>query len=75
MTKPIELPTADPISVGMSADRLARINPAMQAYVDAQKIPGAVTLVARHGKVVHFDSVGYQDVEQGVPWLKIPFFG
>ena len=45
-------------AVGMSAERLARIRPAMQAMVDARLIPGVETLVARRGVVVHHERVG-----------------
>lgn len=60
-------PTATPESVGMSSERLARITPIMQRFVDEGKLPCVVTLIARHGKVVHFEKVGYQDVENKVP--------
>jgi len=61
------LPMADPESVGMSSERLARIAPAMQQYIDDQLVPGVVTLVARKGKVVHFETHGYMDVDSGKP--------
>jgi CubicO group peptidase (beta-lactamase class C family) len=56
------LRTAKPEDVGMSSERLMRIRPAMQRYVDRQLVPGVVTLVARRGRVVHFEAVGYKDV-------------
>ena len=59
------LPRAAPEEVGMSSERLARIRPAMQRYVDAGTLPGVITAVARRGKLVHFDQVGMMDVEQG----------
>jgi len=62
-----DLPTTQPEEVGLSSERLARIRPAMQRYVDKQLIPGAVTLVARHGKVIHVDAIGLRDVEAGNP--------
>jgi len=61
------LPTTRPATVGMSAERLDRIRPAMQRYVDAQLVPGVVTLVARQGQVVHLDAVGMSHVETGTP--------
>ena len=57
----------DPESVGMSAARLARIRPVMQSYVDQKGYGGISTLVARRGKVVYADQVGWQDRESGVP--------
>ena len=41
-------------TVGMSSERLERIGVGMRRLIDADKIPGTVTLVARRGKVVHF---------------------
>lgn len=61
------LPTARPEEVGMSAERLGRIRAAMQRYVDRGLVPGVVTLVARRGRVVHFDAIGYRDVEGKQP--------
>jgi len=61
------LPTARPEQVGMSAERLARIRTAMQRYVDRGLVPGVVTLVARRGRVVNFDAIGYRDVESKAP--------
>ena len=61
------LPTAKPEDVGMSSERLARIHTAMQRYVDNGFVPGVTTLVARKGRVVYQDSVGYRDVESKAP--------
>jgi len=60
-----ELPTARPESVGMSSERLARMNKAIHAYVDAGRTPGVVTVILRHGKVVHSDVYGKADLESG----------
>lgn len=56
---------ADPAAVGMSAERLARIGPAMQAYVDRGEVAGVVTLVARDEQIVHLDARGFADREAG----------
>src|SRR5699024_9666117 len=61
------IPTARAEDVGMSAERLARVKTAMQRYVDRGEVPGVVTLIARRGRVVHFETVGYRDVESRVP--------
>lgn len=61
------LPTGSPDSGGMSAAGLARIGPAMRAYVDDGRAAGVMTLVARRGQVVHWDAVGLRDVEAGDP--------
>ena len=57
------LPTTDPEEAGFSPERLARIGPAMQKYIDARLIPGVLTLVARHGRIVHLESRGLMDIE------------
>ena len=54
---------ASPASVGMSAPGLARIQPAMQALVEEGKLAGVVTLVARGGRIVHWQAVGMRDIE------------
>lgn len=51
--------------VGMSSERLERINQAMQRHIDAGNIQGAVTAVARRGKIVHFQAHGQMDVDTG----------
>ncbi len=47
-------------------DRLKRIDRFFQeSYVNTGKLPGALTLVARHGEVAHFGAVGMADFERG----------
>ncbi len=57
------LPMAVPEEVGVSAERLERIRPVMQGYVDEGHLPGFLTVVARRGKIVHFETIGMRDVE------------
>ena len=71
---PAGLPLAKPEEVGMSSERLARIRPAMQRYIDAQLVPGTVTIIARRGKVVHFEVQGFMDVEQRTPMREDAIF-
>jgi CubicO group peptidase (beta-lactamase class C family) len=52
------LALVDPAEVGLSADRLARISNILAADVARKFIPGAVLLIARHGKIAHFDAIG-----------------
>ena len=54
-------------AAGMSARRLERIRPAMQAYVDRGVYAGINTLIARRGKVVHAGQFGWRDKEAGSP--------
>jgi CubicO group peptidase (beta-lactamase class C family) len=62
--------TGDPASAGFDPARLVRIRPWMQGYVDAGKLPGALTLIARRGGVALCDCVGQRDVERGLPWTR-----
>jgi CubicO group peptidase (beta-lactamase class C family) len=52
---------AKPEDVGLSSQRLARVNAWAQRWVDEGKLPGLITMVMRHGKVVHFNTCGYAD--------------
>lgn len=61
------LPVSKPDDVGMSAERLKRIHPMIQSHIDAQDFSGAVTLIARKGKVVHLEAHGMADVEGKKP--------
>lgn len=62
-----EIPRAEPESVGMSSERLARIAPAMQKYIDAELTPGIITAIVRKGKLVHFSVQGDGDVAAETP--------
>ena len=55
------LASASPETVGLSGERLARIGKVFGAEVDQGRLPGAVVAVARRGKLVYFEAVGYQD--------------
>ena len=61
------LPRAIPEDVGISTSRLERIAPIMQGYVDNGKIPCALTMIARQGKLVHFEKCGMQDIAAAEP--------
>ncbi|HTS75074.1 MAG TPA: serine hydrolase domain-containing protein [Bryobacteraceae bacterium] len=63
-----------PEKVGMSTERLARIGKRMQEYIDRNKVAGTVTLVARHGKIVNFEALGYSDREKKIPMKKDDIF-
>ena len=62
-----QLPTAKPESVGLSSERLERIATAVQRGIDDKEIAGAVTLVARRGKVAWLKAQGMMDREAGKP--------
>ncbi len=63
----INLPTATPESVGMSSARLKTMEAKMHEYVDKGQLASVQTAVIRKGKVVQFDSYGYEDVDSKDP--------
>lgn len=68
------LPTAKPEEVGLSTERLQRIRESVMRKVEAKEIAGAVTLVARKGKVAHFEAHGLMDLETQRPMSKDTLF-
>lgn len=69
-----DLPTGKPEDVGMSTERLRRIHESVQRHIDAGSIAGAVTLVARQGKVVHYEAHGVMDTDTKKPMAKDTIF-
>ncbi len=59
---------------GLDPARLARIDAAMQSYIDAKKIPGAVTLVARRGEIVHVTVQGTRAFDGQGPMTRDTLF-
>jgi CubicO group peptidase (beta-lactamase class C family) len=47
----------------LSSDRLKRVTELMQRLIDAKAFSGAVTLVARNGRIAHFEAQGLMDLE------------
>ncbi len=65
---------AKPEDVGLSSERLKRINALIDRRIEARDISGAVTLVARKGKVAHFEAQGLMDIETNKPMTKDAVF-
>ena len=68
------LPTARAEDVGLSTDRLKRIDTLMQRAIEANEISGSVTIVARRGRVAHFEALGLMDREAKTPMRKDAIF-
>ena len=68
------LPFALPAQVGLCGERSARLLAVLQSEIDRQRLPGAVVLVARHGKVALFESLGVQDPATGTAMAKDSIF-
>jgi len=60
--------------LGFSSDRLARIGEAMQRHVDAGRLAGMVTLIARHGQIAHLEAHGLMDRESQRPMTEDAIF-
>ncbi|MET0533108.1 MAG: serine hydrolase domain-containing protein [Steroidobacter sp.] len=69
-----DIGTARPESVGMSSQRLGRLTAEMKALAERGAVPGVVTLVAKDGKVVHFEATGKRELETGTPMQKDTIF-
>ncbi len=69
-----ELPQAKPDNLGFSPERLGKIAPAMQQWIDEGKVAGAIGLIGRRGKIAYFDSYGYMDREAKKPMRKDAIF-
>ncbi len=68
------LPAAKPEDVGLSSDRLQRIHEMIMRRVEAGDISGAVTMVARRGRLVHFEAHGVMDLDSKKPMTKDALF-
>jgi CubicO group peptidase (beta-lactamase class C family) len=68
------VPVGKAEEVGLSTERLKRIDDVIQRYIDAKEISGAVTLVARKGRVAHFEARGLMDVESKTAMRKDAIF-
>ena len=68
------LPVVEPEEVGFSSERLGEITAYTRREVDEGRMVGVVTMVARHGKIVHFDTVGSYGLDNKKPIEKDTLF-
>ncbi|MDE0424372.1 MAG: serine hydrolase [Candidatus Poribacteria bacterium] len=66
--------TAAPQEVGLSAKRLACVSTTTQKFINEERLAGAVTVVARRGKIAHFETQGMMDIESAKPMQKDTIF-
>lgn len=59
--------TTRPETLGFSRERLARLDAAMQRYIDDKKLAGIITLIARRGQIVHLGKFGMANIAAGQP--------
>ena len=63
-----------PEEVGLSSERLARLGRVTQDHVDAGRLPGAVILVARRGRIAYYEAFGFRDRDKGLPMARDSIF-
>jgi CubicO group peptidase (beta-lactamase class C family) len=64
------LPSASPQSEGYSADRLERLHAMLKRHVDEKKHTGIISLIARHGRIVDWQTYGSRDLAGSLPMEK-----
>src|SRR3984885_2048735 len=69
-----EVTVVKPETVGFSSQRLEKLHALIQQEVDQKQLAGAVTILARHGKVVDYRSYGSRDLSTGAPMTKDTIF-
>lgn len=68
------LPEASPESVGISSERLKRLDATFQKIIDDKELPGVTLTIARKGKLVYQKSFGFQDREKSTPMTNDSIF-
>jgi len=62
-----QLPTASPKAAGFDPARLEAMHATTRRFVDEGQHAGVITLLARDGKIVDFQTYGYRDTERQLP--------
>ncbi len=65
---------AKPETVGISSERLERLHALIQDEVDHKQLAGAITILARHGKIVDYRTYGMRDIAAGKVMMKDTIF-
>ena len=68
------LPYAKPEEVGLPSERLGHVTEILRNKIVAGEIPGALLLIARHGKIAYFESLGLLDPQAKTPMHKDAIF-
>ena len=61
------LPAVEPVKASVSSEKLDEIRTVLQGYVDKGNLPGFLTVIAKNGQIVHFETIGMRDVENEKP--------
>jgi len=70
----LDLTVVKPETVGFSSERLERLHALIQNEIDQKKLAGAVTILARHGKVVEYRVYGQRDLATSAPMARDTIF-
>jgi CubicO group peptidase (beta-lactamase class C family) len=70
----LDMTVEKPESVGFSSERLERLHALIQGEIDTKKLAGAVTILARHGKVVEYRTYGVRDLATTAPMTRDTIF-
>ncbi len=70
----IDMTPVKPESMGFSSDRLERLHAMIQDEIDKKQLAGAVSILARHGKIVDYRAYGVRDMATGAPMTKDTIF-
>ncbi len=73
-THKLDMTVVKPETVGFSAERLERLHAMMKQQIDQKDLSGAVTILARHGKVVDYWNYGQRDIATAAPMTKDTIF-
>ena len=66
--------TVKPESVGFSTERLENLHKLIQDEINQKQLAGAITILARHGKIVDYRVYGERDIESHTPMTKDTIF-
>lgn len=69
------VPKGAPEDVGLSSERLGRVSEVVRKHIEAGDVAGVVTLVARHGRIAHFEAQGVISTESRAPMPTDAIFG
>src|SRR4051812_43994385 len=61
------LARTDPEAAGLSRERLGRIGTYLKNEIATNKLPGAIMLIQRHGKLAYFEALGVRDPATKAP--------
>src|SRR5580704_6750226 len=71
---PVDMTVVQPETVGFSSERLERLHQLIQGEVDRKELAGAITLLARHGKIIDYRTYGMRDMAAAAPMTKDVIF-